>query len=240
MSDPIRHDYGMPNADYISTWFNREDDGPFWALNLMKYRERAITADGTAQERSGLEADNAYNPSRQIAAVGGSMPIVAPVEHQLRGDDTVWDRVAVVRYPTRMAMLEMSNRDDFKEKHEHKNAGMERTIVLATLPREDEPAPDDASSTGGTGDRLLLQVVIDTEAPDLADGLDRTRIGRFAVEGKIFGDDREWAEARWDRISAETAASLVAQDPVHDASAYALVLIPQIDTLAESVVTPLP
>lgn len=58
MSQPIRHDYGTPNLDYISTWFSREDDGPFWALNLMKYRERAIAADGTVQEA--VHDPNAY------------------------------------------------------------------------------------------------------------------------------------------------------------------------------------
>ncbi|HAS11489.1 MAG TPA: hypothetical protein DCS55_13400 [Acidimicrobiaceae bacterium] len=240
MSDPIRHDYGRPNFDYISTWFDREDDGPFWALNLMKYRERAVAADGTVQDRSGLEADNEYNPSAQIEAVGGRMVLVAPVEHQLRGDDVVWDRIAIVLYPTRMSFIEMSNRDDFKEKHEHKNAGMERTIVVASMPRGGDPAPADVSSAAGTGDRLLLQVVTDAEAPDLADDIDATRIGRFTVEGNIFGDERQWAEARWDRISAETAASLAAQEAVHDPNAYALVLIPHIDTLAESAVTPLP
>lgn len=238
MSDPIRHEYGTPNVEYMSTWFGRDVDEPFWALNLMKYRERAIAADGTVEERSGLEADNAYNPSAQIAAVGGSVPIVAPVEHQLRGDGTVWDRVGVVLYPSRMAMVEMSNRDDFKAQHEHKNAGMERTIVLATLRPDD--APVDVSSASGSDDRILLQVVTDADAPDLADGIESTRIGRFAVEGRIFGDDREWAEARWDRISAETAASLADAEAVHDPNAYTLVLVPQVDALAESVVTPLP
>ena len=240
MSDPIRHEYGRPNLDYIRTWFEHDDDGPFWALNLMKYRSRAIGADGAVQQRSGLEADNEYNPSAQIEAVGGRMVLLAPVETQLRGDDTTWDRVAIVLYPTRMSFIEMSNRDDFKQQHEHKNAGMETTIVVASMPRDGDPSPTDASSAAGTGDRLLLQLVTDTGAPDLADGIDHTRIGRFAVEGRIFGDDREWAEARWDRISAGTAAALAAHDPVHDPSAYALVLIPQVDALAESVVTPLP
>lgn len=239
MSDPIRHDYGKPNFDYISTWFERDDDGPFWALNLMKYRERAIGADGTVQERSGLEADNEYNPSAQIEAVGGRMVLVAPVETQLRGDGIAWDRVAIVLYPTRMSFIEMSNRDDFKKQHEHKNAGMETTIVVASMPRDDEPAPTDVSSSVGTGDRLLLQLVVDADAPDLADDIDSTRIGRFVVEGRIFGDDREWAEARWDRISADAAASLADQDTVRDPDAYVLVLSPQLDTLAESVVTPL-
>lgn len=239
MSGPIRHDYGTPNFDYISTWFERDDDGPFWALNLMKYRERAVAADGTVEERSGLEADNAYNPTPQIEAVGGRMVLIAPVEHQLRGDEVVWDRTAIVLYPTRMSFIEMGNREDFKKQHEHKNAGMETTIVVASMPADDGPAPSDVSSAVGTGDRLLLQLVVDADAPDLAAGIDSTRIGRFVVEGRIFGDDRDWAEARWDRISAETAASLATEQGVHDPNGYALVLIPQVDALAESVVDPL-
>jgi hypothetical protein len=73
MTDGLSHDYGEPNLDYISTWFEREEDGPFCALNLMKYRTRAIGPDGQVQERSGLEADNGYNPSAQIEAVGGRL-----------------------------------------------------------------------------------------------------------------------------------------------------------------------
>lgn len=240
MSNPIRHDYGRPNFDYISTWFDREDDGPFWALNLMKYRERAVAADGTVQDRSGLEADNEYNPSAQIEAVGGRMVLVAPVETQLGGVAIAWDRVAIVLYPTRMSFIEMGNRDDFKKQHEHKNAGMETTIVVASMPRDGDPPPADVSSIVGTADRLLLQVVTDADAPDLAGDIDATRIGRFTVEGNIFGDERQWAEARWDRISAETADALAAEEPVHDRDGYTLVLVPQLDTLAESVVTPLP
>lgn len=239
MSDPIRHDYGTPNFEYISTWFGREDDGPIWALNLMKYRERAIGSDGTVQDRSGLEADNEYSPVEQIEAVGGRLVLVAPVETQLSGDDVVWDRIGIVLYPTRMSFVEMSNRDDFKKQHEHKNAGMETTIVVASMPRDGEE-PADTSSAAGTDDRLLLQFVTDLGVPDLADSIESIRIGRFEIEGNIFGDDRQWAEARWDRISAETAETLASRQSVSDRDNYTLVLTPQLDHLAESVVTPLP
>ncbi len=240
MSDPIRHEYGKPNFDYISTWFERQDDGPFWALNLMKYRERAVAADGTVQERSGLDADNEYNPSAQIEAVGGRMVLVAPVETQLRGDDIAWDRIGVVLYPTRMSFIEMSNRDDFKKQHEHKNAGMETTIVVASMPCAGDPPPTDVSSATGTGDRLLLHLVTDAGAPDMAEGLDHAHIGRFTVEGRIFGDAREWVEARWYRIDADTANALATEAPVDDRDSYALVLVPQIDALAESIVAGTP
>ena len=238
MADRLTHDYGEPNHEYLATWFERDEDGPFWALNLMKYRERAIGPDGREQERSGLEADNQYNPTKQIEAVGGRMVLVAPVEKQLRGDAIAWDRIAIVLYPTRMSFVEMGMRKDFQEQHEHKNAGMETTIVVASMPADGDPRPADTSSAVGTGDRLLLQVVTDPAAPDVADTIEATRIGRFTVEGTIFGDQRQWAEARWDRISGETADELMAQEPVADPDSYVCVVRPQIDTMAESVVTP--
>lgn len=68
MSGPLTHEYGEPDYEYIASWFEREDDGPFWALNLMKYRERALGKDGREQDRSGLEADNEYAPVEQIEA----------------------------------------------------------------------------------------------------------------------------------------------------------------------------
>lgn len=238
MSKPIeRFSYGEPNFDYLATWLERDDDGPFWALNLMKYRDVAIDADGREQERSGLEADNEYAPVAQIEAVGGRLVLVAPVELQLRGDATGWDRVAVVWYPTRMSFIEMSMREDFQAQHEHKNAGMETTIVVASMPRAGEPSPTPVSSPASRRDRLLLQVVTDPSAPDLTGSIEADRIGRFEVEGNIFGDERRWAEARWDRITPEAAAELSASEPVSDENAYVMICRPQLDTLAESVLT---
>ena len=40
--------YGTPNWEMLQRWLAlpAEDDGPFWALNLMKYRAVAAYADG--------------------------------------------------------------------------------------------------------------------------------------------------------------------------------------------------
>jgi len=59
----------------------------------------------------------------------------------------------------------------------------------------------------------------------------------FGVEDVIVGDQRKFAEARWDVISAETAEALRARRPIADASAYVLVIDPQVDELAASVQT---
>ena len=81
---------------------------------------------------------------------------------------------------------------------------MEFTIVMATFPADGDPEPPQES--GADSDKLmLLQVVGDVGAPDLADGIDATRIGRFWIEDRFMGDDRTFAEARFDLISPTAA-----------------------------------
>ena len=47
MPDPDDNpSYGTMNAEWFASLFERDDPGgPMWALNLMKYRERAVYAD---------------------------------------------------------------------------------------------------------------------------------------------------------------------------------------------------
>ncbi len=52
-----------------------------------------------------------------------------------------------------------------------------------------------------------------------------------------MGDERKFAQARWDVITADTAAELAKRPPVADDSAYVVVLDPQLDALAESLDT---
>ena len=235
----LKHEYEEPNHEYLATWFTRDDDGPMWALNLMKYREKAVY-DGVESDKSGLEADNEYAQIGPLAAVGARIVMVAPVEAQIRGDDCEWDRIAIVLYPTRVSMAEMSMREDFQKTHEHKNAGMQRTIVVASFTYDDDPAPAGLGSAAGTDDRLVMQLVTDAGAPDVLAGVEHTPIARFWVEGNIFGDEREWAEARFFRVGQAAAEELAAADKVEDRNSYVTVMTPQWDDLAESVVTPLP
>ena len=133
--------YGTMNTDYVASWFQRgEDDGPMWALNLMKYKAvadygEAGNPDGDG-DISGWEADDRYSPIAELASVGARPVLVGPVVKQLRGDGTVWDRIAIALYPRRMAMVEMNQTKAFQETHVHKEAGMDFTIVMGTFPPE--------------------------------------------------------------------------------------------------------
>lgn len=226
--------------EYFASFFSRDDPGgPMWALNLMKYRARADYADGRETTLTGQEADDAYSPYGPLAAVGARPVFLSDVVHQLVGDATTWDRVAVVQYPTRMAMVEMNGREDFQELHQHKDAGMEFTIVVASFPIEGAPPPDPDLSGAAPDAVVLLQVVGDASAPDLAEGVESQRIGRFSIENVLLGDDRRFAEARWDVISRATADELAARVAVtDDPTSYAVIVDPSVDCLAESLVEP--
>jgi hypothetical protein len=230
--------YGDLNSDYLASWFQREDPGgPMWALNLMKYREQADYADGRETSLTGAEADDVYAPHEHLAAVGSRIILAAPVVHHLVGDDWRWDRVAIAQYRDRMALIEMNRSEDFEKSHEHKEAGMEFTIVMATFPIEGQPVPPQES--GADPDKLLLlQVVGDADAHDLADGIDSTRIGRFWVEDRFLGDHRTFAEARFDLISAASAAELAGRGFVRSDTSYAVIVDPTLDEVARSLTDP--
>ena len=84
-----------------------EDDGPVWMVNLMRYKERAEYADGRETTLTGREADNEYLPIGPLTAVGAEIVFVADVEDQFIGDEPPWDRIGVVRYPTRASFIAM-------------------------------------------------------------------------------------------------------------------------------------
>ncbi len=230
--------YGQLNEDYIATWFQRDEPGgPMWALNLMKYREQAEYSDGRESTISGIEADNQYAPHEHLAAVGSRIVLLAPVVHHLVGDGWKWDRVAIAQYRDRMALVEMSSNSEFQKDEQHKEAGMDFTIVLASFPVDDAPVPPQVS--GARGDQLLLlQVVGDASTEDLAAEVESTRISRLWVEDRVIGDDRGFAEARFDLISPQVADELAGRTYVSDDTRYALIADPVIDDVARSLSDP--
>lgn len=183
-----------------------DDEGAVYMLNLMKYRGEADYG-GAETGVSGREADDRYAPVDVLAAIGATVCFTADVVES--SDD--WDRVAVVRYATRRSFIEMQARPDFKAKHVHKEAGMDHTIVMGTVPAAGLPDPAHPA-------RLLLEVWRGETPP--GDGVE------FTVEGTILGDGRGWDGVRYRPV--EGAVDLGAATPDHQL----LVLDPVIERWA--------
>ena len=209
-------------------------DGPVWMVNLMHYRDRAEYADGRESTISGQEADDRYAPFESLTAVGAELVFLADVESQLLGDTPRWDRVAVVKYPTRRAFIDMQAREDFAAAHVHKDAGMAETIVIGGVPIGSPPLPADAPSwadvphppTAEDPAVVVLHVLRYKEGEqrqEMATYTDHAsqvavphgvRIaGWFEVEGTIIGDGRAWDQARFNAFPSKAAFMAVVFDP---------------------------
>ncbi|MFM7225124.1 MAG: hypothetical protein ACKO1Y_06800, partial [Actinomycetota bacterium] len=179
---------------------------------------------GVDKPISGREADDRYNPTSILAKIGATIVFVGDVVSNRDGDED-WDRIAIVRYATRKSFIDMQTRNDFQEKHEHKEAGMERTIVMGTRPLADPVTVDLASRTAD--DVVVLRVQRRTDYTP-------TAAGSFAIEGTIVGDGRTWDHAHYERFpshtTATTALATEADDPAI-ADAYVLVVRPRIDRI---------
>ena len=223
--------YGKPNVSYVSTWFSDPNDKPMWALNLMKYRPIADYQDGRDLHISGADADMLYNPTGPLAEVGGRVMLVTDVLHQISGDQILWDRVAVAYYPKRLAMIEMQQLPNFIDLHAHKDAAMEFTIVMASMPTENCPQPADWSMLN-EDDLLLVQVTNEQSTVNFSTLVPSRRVGDYSVEGVIVGDERAWTRATWDIIARTEVDKLVAASTnLSEVSTYAMILEPLLDMM---------
>jgi len=230
MAERLEHPYGTINVELVGGWLHMkpEDDGPFWALNLMKYVEVA-NYDDDRPAVSGRDADDAYSPLGPLAAVGAAVAYLGDVKDQPLGSPD-WDRLGIVRYPTRAAFFAMQERKDFQEAHVHKKAGMDFTIILACLPNshDDAAAPTD-------GELVLL---IDKGSDDAFASVDgATQVALFDVEGVIIGDERRYDRARFVRVADDATLARYVDAAAAADDAQVLVLRSRIDNLVETVVT---
>jgi len=229
MAEQLEHPYGTINVELVGAWLHMkpEDDGSFWALNLMKYVEIANYDDGR-EGVSGKAADDTYAPIGPLAAVGAVVAYMGDVTNQPLGTP-MWDRVAIVRYPTRASFFEMQERKDFKEAHVHKKAGMDFTIILSCLPNTHD------ASASTEGDLVLL---IDKGTDDaFASVQGVTQVALFDVEGVIIGDERRYDRARFVRVNDDESLESLISAAENAEDAQILVLRSFIDNLVDTVVT---
>ncbi len=198
-SPRLKHGYGQIDKDYGMFLATRPpaEDGPIFMVNLMKYHEVAAYDGTTDTAVSGREADDRYNPSSILNKIGADIMLAADVRTSVIGED--WDRIAIVRYPTRASFIEMQTRKDFAEKHVHKNAGMLRTILPCCTPRN----ADLNSRERPTGGLSLDHIVMVVSSGEFGGAT-------FNVEGTIIGDGRSWRNVHLMRVRDEFEADVIA------------------------------
>ena len=114
-----------PNADQFQALAGAPDQGPVVMLNLLKFKP--------GSEESYLRYGDAARA--MIEERGGRLVWSGRAEQVLIGDPAVdWDAVLLVEYPSRAAFIEMVSSPAYLEAHADREAGLERTIVVACSP----------------------------------------------------------------------------------------------------------
>lgn len=136
---PENHDPSIdPTGDAVRLLRDGGPDGPIVMLNLLKFRKEANYPAGARHAPcSGEEAYARYQKAF-TETVGG----VSQAEVVFEGKAGVlfigdretddWDKILLVRYPSREHFLAMMADPTYREALVHRYAGLERTVLLQT------------------------------------------------------------------------------------------------------------
>ena len=104
-------------------------------VNLLKFKDKAEYEDGRPTELTGREAYDTYGAavSQLIKEFGGAALFAADVERLMLGDvEELWDEVAIAMYPSRKAMLDMTQSPTMQDIATHRTAGLLGQLNLET------------------------------------------------------------------------------------------------------------
>jgi uncharacterized protein (DUF1330 family) len=114
-----------PNLDQFQALAAAPDEGAVVMLNLLKLKE------------GGADTYLRYGDAAigMVEERGGRVLWSGRAEQVLIGDPAAdWDVVVLVEYPSRAAFVEMVSSPEYLEAHADREAGLERTVVLACSP----------------------------------------------------------------------------------------------------------
>ena len=231
MAAPLEYPFGTVNIETAGRWLHLapEEDREVWMLNLMKYKPVAEYGDAGGPAISGREADDIYAPTAVLADLGATVPLFGDVTGQVTAD-VAWERIGIVRYPSRASFFAMQERVDFQKQYVHKKAGMETTIVMGCVP----VSVADPAAAGSGPVVMRVRRFAEGRTPG-ADPDSVVPVARFEVDGVILGDGRVWDDVCFDRVDDAGLPALVGTEGV--AEQIVVVVDPLIEDLIGSVTT---
>ncbi|GEM_PF-525619 len=230
--------YGETNTEQVARMLQAPTEGPFYMVNLIKYRELAVYPDGRETDLTGREADALYSPIEFLTAIGARPVYVSDVTSDVVGEESTWDTVAIVEYPCPLAAFTMSANSEFRAREVNKDAGLEMSTVMVThiRPLDEFELPDVASDETAFE---FVQVVRYNDEAQYADGSDEPmRTGqeamdlyadlileagleygvypkaRLEVQGVYIGDGQDWNEAWVYYAPSQEAFDAFLADPI--------------------------
>ncbi len=232
--------FGSINLEQLQRMIAAPTEGPFYMVNLIRFRDMAVYPDGRETDLTGREANDLYSPVEFISAIGAQPVFVGDVGETTLGMEGTWHQVAIVQYPCPIALFAMSAHPEFQERSIHKEAGVEATIVMVTHlqqlgvvepvqsphpPTAEDPTfesvdvfryHDQAQYAPGSGEPSRTgQEAMDLYASSIRAA--ELRVGvvpkaRLLVQGVFIGDGRAWDEVWIRRVPSGAARDALVAD----------------------------
>lgn len=127
-----------PTVDQVRALRDAGPEGPVVMVNLLKFKiEATYAADSGFAPCSGEEAYDRYEHAFSVEVWPVSQAEIlysGPVGQVFIGmagtPETDWDRVLIVRYPSRQHFLAMMRDETYRRALAHRYAGLARTVLL--------------------------------------------------------------------------------------------------------------
>ena len=129
----------LPNDEQISGFLENPDLGPISMVNLLKFKKKAKYEDGRDTNLTGKEAYQLYSSEviNFVNKYGGEFLFAGSVSRLMLGEvEDMWDAVAIAKYPSRKAMMDMTMDPGYQKIHIHREAGLEGQLNIETIDNE--------------------------------------------------------------------------------------------------------
>jgi len=117
-----------PSMEQLAEFFGPDaPTTPFVMANLLKFKPKAVYADGRETDLSGAEAYGLYASVVMglIEKSGGRSIYGGAVTGLMLGEvEDLWDVIALVEYPSSEAFRQMLQSPEYQEVHVHREAGL--------------------------------------------------------------------------------------------------------------------
>lgn len=111
-------------------------DGPIYMVNLLKFKEQAEYEDGRETDLTGQEAYQLYGAGviELLPTYGAEVTFFGDVTFLALGQvEELWDEIAIVKYPNRAALLDMSTSAEWEALSVHRSAGLSGQLNIETV-----------------------------------------------------------------------------------------------------------
>jgi uncharacterized protein (DUF1330 family) len=146
-----------PTKEQFSEFAHGAREGEVVMLNLLHFArpDDEAPAEQPGEDRtrsSGAGAYREYSDQviKMVESRGGKVLWTGRPEHVLIGDTghDAWDMVALVSYPSRAAFMDMVTSPNYEKAHEHRERGLDRTVLLACEPLLNALSPGAGAGAG--------------------------------------------------------------------------------------------